>query len=124
MSSEFFFFCFLCEQRTAYELRISAGSSDVCSSDLRLQGLRVQHGDVFLDMVAHALARFHRRLLGQRQRIPFVVPVADHGRTVDQIGRASCRERVCQYVWISGVDVTVKKKTNNTTMHTHVQLMI
>src|SRR3546814_16014586 len=29
----------------------------------------------------------------------------------EQIGRASCRERVCQYVEISGVAVTRKKKT-------------
>src|SRR3546814_20509119 len=27
-----------------------------------------------------------------------------------QLGRASCRERVCQYVWISGVAVSFKKK--------------
>src|SRR3546814_15546302 len=27
-----------------------------------------------------------------------------------EIGRASCRERVCQYVWISGVAVSLKKK--------------
>src|SRR3546814_13412800 len=27
-----------------------------------------------------------------------------------KIGRASCRERVCQYVWISGVAVSLKKK--------------
>src|SRR3546814_18543850 len=27
-------------------------------------------------------------------------------------GRASCRERVCQYVWISVVDVYLKKKNN------------
>src|SRR3546814_15676028 len=30
-----------------------------------------------------------------------------------QIGRASCRERVCQYVSISGVAVSLKKKKNN-----------
>src|SRR3546814_12574765 len=30
-----------------------------------------------------------------------------------QIGRASCRERVCPYVSISVVDVTLKKKTIN-----------
>src|SRR3546814_14224797 len=29
-----------------------------------------------------------------------------------EIGRASCRERVCQYVWISVVAVSVKKKKN------------
>src|SRR3546814_19512827 len=28
----------------------------------------------------------------------------------EQIGRASCRERVCQYVSISGVAVSLKKK--------------
>src|SRR3546814_13860851 len=30
----------------------------------------------------------------------------------DEIGRASCRERVCQYVYISVVAVATKKKTN------------
>src|SRR3546814_20988115 len=31
-----------------------------------------------------------------------------------QIGRASCRARVCQYVEISGVAVSLKKKKKNT----------
>src|SRR3546814_11740259 len=31
---------------------------------------------------------------------------ARHG----ELGRASCRERVCQYEWISVVGVTIKKK--------------
>src|SRR3546814_19237923 len=31
-------------------------------------------------------------------------------RRRDEIGRASCRERVCQYVEISGVAVSLKKK--------------
>src|SRR3546814_9835845 len=30
-----YFFCFFCKQKTAYEMRISDWSSDVCSSDLR-----------------------------------------------------------------------------------------
>src|SRR3546814_19715369 len=34
-----------------------------------------------------------------------------------EIGRASCRERVCQYVLISVVAVSLKKK-QNTTQHT------
>src|SRR3546814_15412161 len=33
----------------------------------------------------------------------------------NQIGRASCRERVCQYVWISVVAVSLKKKTKEDT---------
>src|SRR3546814_12345454 len=36
--------------------------------------------------------------------------------TLGQIGRASCRERVCQYVYISVVAVSLKK-TNNLTQH-------
>src|SRR3546814_19983547 len=32
-----------------------------------------------------------------------------------KIGRASCRERVCQYVLISGADVYLKKKKKNET---------
>src|SRR3546814_11871703 len=32
-----------------------------------------------------------------------------------QIGSASCRERVCQYVYISVVAVSLKKKNSNTT---------
>src|SRR3546814_12760758 len=37
----------------------------------------------------------------------------------EEIGRASCRERVCQYVWISVVAVSLKKKkpTNNIVIH-------
>src|SRR3546814_11577654 len=34
---------------------------------------------------------------------------------VEEIGRASCRESVCQYVLISVVAASLKKKTNNTT---------
>src|SRR3546814_18462654 len=39
------FFCF-CRQKTAYEIRISDWSSDVCSSDLR-SGRLGAHDDVF-----------------------------------------------------------------------------
>src|SRR3546814_13012313 len=39
---------------------------------------------------------------------------------VDEIGRASCRERVCQYVKISVVAVSLKKKQNILTMYPNV----
>src|SRR3546814_19640361 len=35
------------------------------------------------------------------------------------IGRASCRGRVCQYVWISVVAVSLKKNTPNHEDQTH-----
>src|SRR3546814_12323476 len=42
------------------------------------------------------------------------------GRRADEIGRASCRERGCQYVSISGGAVSLKKKKKNKkTTHKH-----
>src|SRR3546814_3052364 len=79
-----FFLFFFFKQKTAYEMRISDWSSDVCSSDLTGRG-----GDGA--RFGHAVARQHvpsrRRHPGSERR----------GRSAE-IGRASCRERVCQYV--------------------------
>src|SRR3546814_5425022 len=77
----FFFF----KQKTAYEMRISDWSSDVCSSDLapiELRSMR-EYGPMFVV------------LDGDKQRAQQYVSIA---RTMLEIGRASCRERVCQYV--------------------------
>src|SRR3546814_7259540 len=84
-----FFFFF--KQKTAYEMRISDWSPDVCSSDL-----------VAYYAVAEAV----------RSRLFVLANVEDGGGVEtrqllqdalvscvpDKIGRASCRERVCQYV--------------------------
>src|SRR3546814_9828496 len=108
------FFVFVFKQKTAYELRISDWSSDVCSSDLacgavdlpgaekagdglNLQG-RVQRSRI--DMVIfYGIARHPNVGLFQPGH------GSDHGqldigrqRSADEIGKASCRERVCQYV--------------------------
>src|SRR3546814_4798757 len=75
--SVFFFF----KQKTAYEMRISDWSSDVCSSDL---DTNVARADV--DVPAGDIGVGGREIgymFGQYKR---------------KIGRASCRERVCQYV--------------------------
>src|SRR3546814_7968208 len=82
----------LFKQKTAYEMRISDWSSDVCSSDLKTGPGRccINHPD----RAASALHGIQFFLEGvQRQG-------AVHARAVgkEQIGRASCRERVCQYV--------------------------
>src|SRR3546814_2194889 len=86
----FFFY----KQKTAYEMRISDWSSDVCSSDLN-----------YIEAAAHIA-------VGEGLA-PIVVDEEDRGKRglggpVDigldaivvhpEIGRASCRERVCQYV--------------------------
>src|SRR3546814_6862531 len=101
-----FFFCsmfFFFKQKTAYEMRISDWSSDVCSSDLpqdfetalaQLESLvsQVESGTLPLDQSLTAyeqgveLAKICQRRLDQAEQ------------QVKEIGRASCRERVCQYV--------------------------
>src|SRR3546814_3045841 len=93
----FFFF----KQKTAYEMRISDWSSDVCSSDLHGGGqghLEIRdtgagagkEDRTHEQRAAQAGDRLHRQW-----RIGFT------DRPVEkeiEIGRASCRERVCQYV--------------------------
>src|SRR3546814_2066278 len=77
------FFCFFFfKQKTAYEMRISDWSSDVCSSDLRCPPWS---------------ARGCRELGKPRSR-PASAGRPQTGLCLHQIGRASCRERVCQYV--------------------------
>src|SRR3546814_9724518 len=93
----FFFF----KQKTAYEMRISDWSSDVCSSDLH----RMADGTDRRDLGAAHLRDVQRLIVvvqdfhdggagnGEMQ----VAGPHDQSRN-DEIGRASCRERVCQYV--------------------------
>src|SRR3546814_14267911 len=108
----FFFF----KQKTAYEMRISDWSSDVCSSDLLKQVLPVevlrQERDVVFmidDLVALQQAIREARAEPTAERRQAIIDridlferrVHDMGETYsfrDQIVRASCRERVCQYV--------------------------
>src|SRR3546814_13037781 len=94
---------------TAYEMRISDWSSDVCSSDLlRQRLLRSAIAIVALfficyyfaphlyDFLVQPLADVLETQGGNRRMIYTALPEA-------KIGRASWRERVCQYVYLSGV---------------------
>src|SRR3546814_7518287 len=86
----FVFVFFFFKQKTAYEMRISDWSSDVCSSDLAADEIaRHRNGEHDDDPGAFAGDDVHR---------PGKQAVARPGRTIDEIGRASCRESVCQYV--------------------------
>src|SRR3546814_9346454 len=71
----FFFF----KQKPSYEMRISDWSSDVCSSDLD-EALAPGHLDD--DVGAQ----------------PSAIAIDDADLGLEKIGRASWRERVCQYV--------------------------
>src|SRR3546814_3690825 len=120
----FLFFFFFFKQKTAYEMRISDWSSDVCSSDLRDRDDRDQrrapglqedqnHQDDQQHRLEQRLVDGVDRLGDELGRVVDDV-VVEAGREVllqplhggddlvgggqRKIGRASCRERVCQYV--------------------------
>src|SRR3546814_2350438 len=91
----FFFF----KQKTAYEMRISDWSSDVCSSDLgamveRVDAARLRLGVLIDDQVHPALRGHPVAQFVHRPELPCRVDMQQR----KEIGRASCRERVCQYV--------------------------
>src|SRR3546814_8813317 len=92
-----FFFFF--KQKTAYEMRISDWSSDVCSSDLTC-GLFEREMKAISDAV-HAAGGYVYCDGANFNAIVGRVRPGDLGvdaMHINQIGRASCRERVCQYV--------------------------
>src|SRR3546814_5438143 len=102
MVSHFISFFFFFKQKTAYEMRISDWSSDVCSSDLnpfvrhRAAGRPDEAGNgVEGGGLARAVGPHHGEYLA---RPDLERQVADRAQAGEQIGRASCRERVCQYV--------------------------
>src|SRR3546814_19934855 len=111
--------CFF-KQKTAYEMRISDWRSDVCSSDLLVLRAHLRAGAHHPagkrhDDVGQPADRRHRRLgrgerglvrPGEDQEIAAAHGFDESDRV--QIGRASCRERVCKYVFISGGAVTFK----------------
>src|SRR3546814_6198509 len=90
----FFFF----KQKTAYELRISDWSSDVCSSDLVADSWgRVDFDKSLFSICARAAINGSLRSSGWIVR-KLIVPPTDPSIVCAEIGRESCRERVCTYV--------------------------
>src|SRR3546814_10769089 len=90
-----FFVVFFFKQKTAYEMRISDWSSDVCSSDLYYINPSVVPYDV-CEIIMN-LNTFNEMPPDLQE----VMLSASRVQNLDlsaQIGRASCRERVCQYV--------------------------
>src|SRR3546814_3344876 len=99
-------FIFFCKQKTAYEMRISDWSSDVCSSDLQFAVDRPVRGEELADADG-AERSIVRQAVGVLEvvadaagQVPAVVKLLRIGglHEADEIGRASCRERGCQYV--------------------------
>src|SRR3546814_8972414 len=115
----FFFF----KQKTAYEMRISDWSSDVCSSDLYFSeipdrrqihvgavGVSQSSSEVDADTLStpHAVDECDDRAAQPHSEYGFFLHDQRSSRLRStlrfvftnsrKIGRASCRERVCQYV--------------------------
>src|SRR3546814_4571499 len=94
-------FVFFFKQKTAYDMRISDWSSDVCSSDLDAVLRGQQPNGVSEEILVPAQGEV-LRWKGE------ILPVVERHRDdhedrrdqehEQQIGRESCRERVCQYV--------------------------
>src|SRR3546814_2623102 len=98
---------FLFKQKTAYEMRISDWSSDVCSSDLRRGVDQVEQAREAVAQIEAAAAAMTDVEDAPQLGVDLlqvveigVLPVQRMagGRVEAEIGRASCRERVCQYV--------------------------
>src|SRR3546814_7725371 len=90
------FFIFFFKQKTAYEMRISDWSSDVCSSDL-VDAVQRSQGRQHVPPLEAVMDGRDHQVEGVR-RDAGVLDLHAEGRAAAQIGRASCRERVCQYV--------------------------
>src|SRR3546814_8058953 len=99
----FIFYFFFFKQKTAYEMRISDWSSDVCSSDLVFYLLGVQYtspanAQLLIQLAPLLMALggivVFRERFNAWQWLGLAVIVIG----LSQIGRASCRERVCQDV--------------------------
>src|SRR3546814_17360503 len=114
-------------------MRISDWSSDVCSSDLvfttrpdTLWGVTffvfaVEHPLVTKLAEAGGTAADVKAMADALQATPLTNREQAESRAgVPPIGRASCRERVCPYVSISVVAVSLKKKDNVTTQYTTI----
>src|SRR3546814_5583345 len=105
---------FCCKQKTAYEMRSSDWSSDVCSSDLEIglagydQRMRTRQSHIVPAHMRHLdggivpLDQPHSAGNPSESLMTaiFLTPLREqlHADANAKIGRASCRERVCQYV--------------------------
>src|SRR3546814_967252 len=101
---------FFFKQKTAYEMRISDWSSDVCSSDLSVASIKGE------DIAQSSSGSFESLLQGRVSglqvmnrnndnpqggatvRVRGISSINGSNAPLVEIGREACRERVCQYV--------------------------
>src|SRR3546814_8582777 len=97
----------LFKQKTAYEMRISDWSSDVCSSDLERQqrtqrrlivGVGQRPGEEGDDACNDEREQQRDRAAAPHLTLAHYGKARNVARETEELGRASCRERVWQYV--------------------------
>src|SRR3546814_17190024 len=96
-------------------MRIRDWSSDVCSSDLIGEFVRsggTINGTPLIDP-ATLVELFRGSDANPAYGLTWWLPRASAAGDPVKIGRASCRERVCQYVLISVVTVSFNKTIHN-----------
>src|SRR3546814_15743926 len=92
-------------------MRISDWSSDVCSSDLR----DFHIGKFLAERQNDSRDQVENRGSEHANVDAADLALANRIGAVSEIGRASCRERVCQYVSLSVVAASLKKIRRRTT---------
>src|SRR3546814_16700923 len=106
-------------------MRISDWSSDVCSSDLldrSADPFDIGAHHVHADAAARNRSNLLRRgesgpeteianlLVGQRLALVLGRKAVRQRFFLDELGRTSCRERVCQYWYLSGLAISLQNK--------------
>src|SRR3546814_9155071 len=96
------FWCFFFKQKTAYEMRISDWSSDVCSSDLLVAFIREETGDLYEIEVA-AYPEFHPEARSPSKDLQYFKSKVDAGAdaAIRSEERRVGKECVstCRYRW-------------------------
>src|SRR3546814_16104275 len=109
------------KQKTAYDMRISDWRSDVCSSDLPFMGsgttgvacAKLGRKFIGIEIEPRYFDIACKRIEDAYQQDDLFVERPKPAEQMGQIGRATCRERVCQYVSVSVVAVSVNKNNTN-----------
>src|SRR3546814_4088987 len=94
-------YVFVFKQKTAYEMRISDWSSDVCSSDLRFPRRIQQNGKIpfaFEDSAIPVKSTMHAHVAGLLVRKHFVDECGEHFRSEERRVGQECVS-TCRYRW-------------------------
>src|SRR3546814_5640249 len=98
---------YFCIQKTAYEMRISDWSSDVCSSDLNEEKIRAAPVTAIIAMDTEFYEHLPEFFPHTDARSWFAgndtlaETTAFRNSSLQEIGRAACRESVGHYVYMS-----------------------